>query len=107
MYRLLGLLILGVAIALPTIAMAKKGEKPEKPEKVTIAHCADEMEIEGAMVKYYRVIRVSANALEAHLAHDDFETDEAPGTVFTDPEGFEEWFEDADDGDDDDADGEE
>ena len=100
MYRLLGLLILGVAISLPAMAMAKKGEKPEK---VTIAHFADEMDVEGVgTVEFWRVIRVSSSALDAHLNHGDrlAEEGELPGTSFTVPEGFDDLFDD--DGDDDD-----
>ncbi|HUT12245.1 MAG TPA: hypothetical protein VMY42_17235 [Thermoguttaceae bacterium] len=107
MKTFVAVLILALAVAVPALTFAGQGEMPTKPEKtkVVVAHLAGEMEIPeaGGMVQYYRVIEISENALDAHLAHGDvYPTTEAPGTAYTVPPGFEEFFDVDDDIDEDD-----
>jgi len=78
------LVVLG-CVCMPLVASAGKPEESRKPDKVLIAHLADEITtetedvVDGVPVlvvtttKYYVVIEISSKALPAHEAHGDID----------------------------------
>jgi hypothetical protein len=87
---------LGLVVAIPALALAAKGDGPQNPPKVIIAHLADQVDqiddVTGEVLGttyYYNVIEVSEKAVDTHVEHGDvLEGGTLPdGTIFSGAKG--------------------